>query len=107
MEAEGSVREIAQVGGVGSVTAFSILSEPAHLLATLKALPGVCNVRSEQFGGRRLVTVGWDAPAPNLARLWESISPLDIEAPITREPTLEEGYLALVGRHRDNTEAGR
>jgi ABC-2 type transport system ATP-binding protein len=107
IEAEGSVQEIAQAGGLGLVTAFSILSEPDHLLSTLEALPEVRNVRSEQFGGRRLVTVGWDSPTPNLARLWESTSTLNVEAPTTREPTLEEGYLALVGRHRDTTEAGR
>lgn len=105
--AEGSVREIALAGGLGMVSAFSLLSEPDRLLSTLTALSGVRDVRSEPFGGRRLVTVGWDSGEPDVDRLWESVAHLDVEAPITRQATLEEGYLSLVGRHRAAVEAER
>ncbi|HZE40869.1 MAG TPA: ABC transporter ATP-binding protein [Stackebrandtia sp.] len=97
--ARGTVSDIARAGGAGDVTGLRLASASEGLLARLRDLGGVLDVRAEETHGTRALTVTWYPGRADPAALARAAD-APLATLVTRPATLEEAYLALVARRR-------
>lgn len=98
LRARGTAEQIAAQGGLMSVTSFSTATLPDAVLAGIRAIPGVHGVIIDELRGQFVVAIGWAVHGRNVHLVADLIRPLDTSEPVTRPASLEEGYLALLGR---------
>ncbi|KQB84236.1 ABC transporter ATP-binding protein [Corynebacterium oculi] len=98
----GTVGEIARAAGVRGISTFTLNATAGEqgclrLRTALEDMPGVAQVRFRRVDTRFLFTVAW-AGASSEARVGEAARKqgFDPDDVVTRPPSLEEGYLALV-----------
>ncbi|KQB87441.1 ABC transporter ATP-binding protein [Corynebacterium lowii] len=98
----GTAREIAQAAGVESISTFTLDAEVGEeacrrLQTGIEAMSGVTQVRFRRVDTRFLFTVAWSI-GDSEARMSEVAldKGLYLDDVVTRPPSLEEGYLALV-----------
>ncbi|WPF66540.1 MULTISPECIES: ABC transporter ATP-binding protein [unclassified Corynebacterium] len=98
----GSVREIAQAAGVQSISTFSLNAGVGErrclrLRENLETMDSVLQARFRRVDARFLFSVSWaDAASEDHLAGTARAQGLDLDDMVTRPPSLEEGYLALV-----------
>jgi ABC-2 type transport system ATP-binding protein len=96
--ASGTPRELVATLGADHVVEFSVdAAVPADLMTTLRALPGVREVRASSGGVSLIATEVQDA-IPALMREVERLR-LHLSLLATHHATLEDVFVALTGRH--------
>jgi ABC-2 type transport system ATP-binding protein len=88
----GDTSTIAHAAGVHAVTTVLVATTDRDLAPELAAVPNVVTVGSTAMHGRTAYTVMWSGEPDHVAL--QRIYPPDADV-ITRQPTLEESYLAL------------
>ncbi|MGH3912907.1 MAG: ABC transporter ATP-binding protein [Pseudonocardiaceae bacterium] len=97
----GAVRDVADAAGVGDVTTLQVHSAPAELIARIGEIAGVLDVQCDEIVGQRSLTIAWAAGPSKPQDVLETCRDAMPTAVVTRPATLEEAYLALVGRRRE------
>ena len=96
--AEGTPRELKSVVADRSVVEVEAYGVPGDVLERLRALAGVTSVAIEERDQAQVISVHSDRGANLTQRVVEHLDGVRVERVSTREPTLEDAYIALVTR---------
>ena len=95
--AEGTPRSIKTIVGDQGVVEFEVVGLSRDRLAELRALPGVTSVAVSEHELAQLVTVHCARPADVMTHLGVILDGVSLEKISSREPTLEDAYIQLIG----------
>ena len=95
--AEGTPASIKTVVQDQGVVEFEVVGMPVERLAGLRALPGVTSVRVAEHELAQMVTVHCARPADVMTQLGMILDGIRLEKVSSREPTLEDAYVQLIG----------
>lgn len=95
--AEGNVHDIAAAAGLSGVTSFRSPTISDDLEASLRRVTGVVEVLTTQTYGGWHVDVAWSQTEPHAA----FATGLGLEPLGSRQPSLEESYLAFLAKNRE------
>jgi ABC-2 type transport system ATP-binding protein len=94
--AAGPPRSVKQTAGVLRVTELELAGVSPERLDGLRGIRGVSNVHIETVGMRQLVQIQSAAEADCVPDVIRALDQVTIERVTTREPTLEDAYVALI-----------
>lgn len=95
--AEGTPDSIKTVVQDQGVVEFEVVGMPVDRLASLRGLPGVRSVRVADHDLAQTVTVHCARPADVMTQLGMILDGIRLERVSSREPTLEDAYVQLIG----------
>jgi ABC-2 type transport system ATP-binding protein len=95
--AEGTPSSIKRVVENQGIVEFEVVGMPGERLAGLRALPGVSSVAMAEHELAQVVTVHCSRPADVMTQLGVILDGLSLQKVSSREPTLEDAYVQLVG----------
>jgi ABC-2 type transport system ATP-binding protein len=95
--AEGSPSSIKRVVENQGVVEFEIVGMPADRLVGLRGLPGVSSVVVVEHELAQVVTIQCTGPADVMTQLGVILDGLTLQKVSSREPTLEDAYVQLIG----------
>src|ERR1700674_391744 len=95
--AEGTPSSIKGVVENQGVVEFEVVGMPADRLAGLRGLPGVTSVVVSEHELAQVVTVQCARPADVMTQLGMLFDGLSLSRVSSREPTLEDAYVQLIG----------
>ena len=95
--AEGTPDSIKTVVQDQGVVEFEVVDMPAERIAGLRGLPGVRSVAVADKELAQLVTVHCARPAEVMTQLGVMLDGLKLDRLTSREPTLEDAYVQLIG----------
>ncbi|MGI8610558.1 MAG: ATP-binding cassette domain-containing protein [Candidatus Dormibacteria bacterium] len=96
--AQGTPRELKAVVADRSVVEVEAYGVPAAVIERLRGLPGVTSVAVEDRDQAQVLSVHSDRGANLTQVVVEQLDGVRVERVSTREPTLEDAYIALVTR---------
>jgi len=94
--AAGKPKDVKQIAGIERVVEIEVLAIDHHLLSQVRSIDGVSNVNVETVGMRQVLQVQMAADTDCLPAIIRTLPAIEIERVTTREPTLEDAYIALV-----------
>src|SRR5438552_2393697 len=103
--AEGTPSSIKTVVQDQGVVEFEVVGMPADRLAGLRTLPGVTSVAVADHELAQVVTIHCARPADVMTQLGLVLDGMTMEKVSSREPTLEDAYVQLIGDSPANSEA--
>ena len=103
--AEGTPSSIKTVVQDQGVVEFEVVGMPADRLAGLRTLPGVTSVAVADHELAQVVTIHCARPADVMTQLGLVLDGMTMEKVSSREPTLEDAYVQLIGDSPTNSEA--
>ncbi len=95
--AEGTPNSIKKVVRDQGVVEFEVVGLPAEKLAGLRALTGVKSVAVADHELAQVVTIHCSRPADVMTQLGVVLDGMSLEKVSSREPTLEDAYVQLIG----------
>jgi ABC-2 type transport system ATP-binding protein len=95
--AQGTPRSIKAVVEDQGVVEFEVVGLPVERVVALRNLPGVRSVRVAEHELAQLVTVHCTRPADVMTQLGMMLDGVQLEKVSSREPTLEDAYVQLIG----------
>jgi len=95
--AEGTPSSIKKVVQDQGVVEFEVVGMPAERLAGLRALTGVKSVAVADHELAQVVTIHCSRPADVMTQLGLVLDGMSLEKVSSREPTLEDAYVQLIG----------
>ena len=95
--AEGTPSSIKTSVAEQGVVEFEVVGMPRERLAGLRGLPGVTSVAVAEHELAQLVTVHCARPADVMTQLGLVLDGVKLEKVSSREPTLEDAYVQLIG----------
>ncbi len=95
--AEGTPSSIKKVVQDQGVVEFEVVGMPAERLAGLRALTGVKSVAIADHELAQVVTIHCSRPADVMTQLGLVLDGMSLEKVSSREPTLEDAYVQLIG----------
>jgi ABC-2 type transport system ATP-binding protein len=95
--AEGTPSSIKTRGGDQGVVEFEVVGLPRERLAGLRGLSGVSSVAVAEHDLAQVVTVHCARPADVMTQLTAVLDGVRLEKISSREPTLEDAYVRLIG----------
>jgi len=95
--AEGTPNSIKKVVRDQGVVEFEVVGMPAEKLAGLRALTGVKSVAVADHELAQVVTIHCSRPADVMTQLGVVLDGMSLEKVSSREPTLEDAYVQLIG----------
>ena len=95
--AEGTPSSIKNVVQDQGVVEFEVVGMPADRLAGLRALTGVKSVAVADHELAQVVTIHCSRPADVMTQLGLVLDGMSLEKVSSREPTLEDAYVQLIG----------
>ncbi|HKC82505.1 MAG TPA: ABC transporter ATP-binding protein [bacterium] len=95
--AEGTPSSIKKVVQDQGVVEFEVVGMPADRLAGLRALTGVKSVAVADHELAQVVTIHCSRPADVMTQLGLVLDGMSLEKVSSREPTLEDAYVQLIG----------
>ncbi len=95
--AEGSPSSIKTVVQDQGVVEFEVVGMPVDRLAGLRSLPGVRSVTISEHELAQVVTVHCARPADVMTQLGVILDGVKMQKVSSREPTLEDAYVQLIG----------
>jgi ABC-2 type transport system ATP-binding protein len=95
--AEGSPSSIKRVVENQGVVEFEVEGMPADRLVGLRGLPGVSSVVVVEHELAQVVTIHCTGPADVMTQLGVILDGLTLQKVSSREPTLEDAYVQLIG----------
>ena len=95
--AEGTPESIKTVVKDHGVVEFEVVGMPLDRLAGLRTLPGVTSVAVNEHELAQLVTVHCERPGDVMTQLGLILDGVRLERVSSREPTLEDAYVQLIG----------
>ena len=95
--AQGTPSSIKTTVQAQGVVEFEVEGMPATRLAALRSLPGVSSVAVAEHELAQVVTVHCVRPSDVMTRLGMILDGLKLEKVSSREPTLEDAYVQLIG----------
>lgn len=95
--AEGTPSSIKRLVESQGIVEFEVEAIPADRIAALRALPGVSSVGVSEHELAQLVTVHCARPADVMTQLGLILDGVVIQKVSSREPTLEDAYVQLIG----------
>jgi ABC-2 type transport system ATP-binding protein len=95
--AEGTPSSIKRVVENQGVVEFEVVGLGADRLAALRGLPGVSKVTVNEHELAQLVTVHCARPADVMTQLGLVLDGVGMQKVSSREPTLEDAYVQLIG----------
>jgi ABC-2 type transport system ATP-binding protein len=95
--AEGTPSSIKRVVENQGVVEFEVEGMPAGLLAGLRGMPGVSSVAVAEIELAQVVTMHCTRPADVMTQLGVVLGGMPIQKVSSREPTLEDAYVQLIG----------
>src|SRR5947209_2294609 len=87
------------------IVEFEVVGMPVERLAGLRSLPGVTSVAISEHELAQVVTVHCARPADVMTQLGVILDGVSLEKVSSREPTLEDAYVQLIGENPTNSEA--
>ncbi|OLB87949.1 MAG: multidrug ABC transporter ATP-binding protein [Actinobacteria bacterium 13_2_20CM_2_66_6] len=103
--AEGTPSSIKTLVHDQGIVEFEVVGMPVERLAGLRSLPGVRSVAISEHELAQVVTVHCARPADVMTRLGVILDGIKLEKVSSREPTLEDAYVQLIGENPTNSEA--
>jgi len=103
--AEGTPSSIKTVVQDQGVVEFEVVGMPADRLAGLRTLPGVTSVAVADHELAQVVTIHCARPGDVMTQLGLVLDGMTLEKVSSREPTLEDAYVQLIGDSGTNSEA--
>ena len=98
--AEGTPSSIKTLVQDQGIVEFEVVGMPVERLAGLRSLPGVTSVAISEHELAQVVTVHCARPADVMTRLGVILDGIKLEKVSSREPTLEDAYVQLIGDSR-------
>jgi len=95
--AEGTPSSIKTVVQDQGIVEFEVVGMPVERLAGLRRLPGVTSVAISEHELAQVVTVHCARPAEVMTQLGVILDGINLEKVSSREPTLEDAYVQLIG----------
>ncbi|TMC82565.1 MAG: ABC transporter ATP-binding protein [Chloroflexi bacterium] len=95
--AEGTPSSIKTVVRDQGIVEFEVVGMPVERLAGLRRLPGVTSVAISEHELAQVVTVHCARPAEVMTQLGVILDGINLEKVSSREPTLEDAYVQLIG----------
>jgi len=95
--AEGTPSSIKTVVRDQGIVEFEVVGMPVERLAGLRRLPGVTSVAISEHELAQVVTVHCARPAEVMTQLGVILDGVNLEKVSSREPTLEDAYVQLIG----------
>ncbi len=95
--AEGTPNSIKKVVRDQGVVEFEVVGLPAEKLAGLRALTGVKSIAVADHELAQVVTIHCSRPADVMTQLGVVLDGMSLEKVSSREPTLEDAYVQLIG----------
>ncbi|HEY1421210.1 MAG TPA: ABC transporter ATP-binding protein [Candidatus Dormibacteraeota bacterium] len=95
--AEGTPSSIKRIVENQGVVEFEVAAIPADRLAALRALPGVSSVAVADHELAQVVTVHCARPTEVMTQLGVLLEGIPLQKVSSREPTLEDAYVQLIG----------
>src|SRR3989440_3777558 len=95
--AEGSPSSIKTMVEDQGIVEFEVVGMPVERLAGLRDLPGVRSVAVSEHELAQVVTVHCARPADVMTQLGVILDGINLEKVSSREPTLEDAYVQLIG----------
>ena len=95
--AEGTPSSIKTVVRDQGIVEFEVVGMPVERLAGLRRLPGVTSVAISEHELAQVVTVHCARPAEVMPQLGVILDGINLEKVSSREPTLEDAYVQLIG----------
>ena len=95
--AAGTPKSIKDLVKDQGVVEFEVVGMPAETIAGLKSLPGVRAVAVVEHDLAQLVTVQCSSPADVMTHLTSVLDGVPLQKVSSREPTLEDAYVQLIG----------
>jgi len=95
--AEGTPSSIKTVVRDQGIVEFEVVGMPVERLAGLRRLPGVTSVAISEHELAQVVTVHCARPAEVMTQLGVILDGIKLEKVSSREPTLEDAYVQLIG----------
>ncbi len=95
--AEGTPSSIKRVVENQGVVEFEVVGMPADRLVGLRGLPGVSSIAVAEHELAQVVTVHCTRPGDVMTQLGVILDGLTLQKVTSREPTLEDAYVQLVG----------
>jgi ABC-2 type transport system ATP-binding protein len=95
--AEGTPSSIKRVVENQGVVEFEVVGMPADRLAGLRGLAGVSSVTVVDQELAQVVTINCTCPADVMTQLGVILEGLTLRKVSSREPTLEDAYVQLIG----------
>src|SRR5207237_8041482 len=89
-----SIRTLVQDQGI---VGFEVVGMPVERLAGLRSLPGVTSVAISEHELAQVVTVHCARPAEVMTQLGVILDGINLQKVSSREPTLEDAYVQLIG----------
>jgi len=98
--AEGTPSSIKTLVQDQGIVEFEVVGMPVERLAGLRSLPGVTSVAISEHELAQVVTVHCARPAEVMTQLGVILDGIRLEKVSSREPTLEDAYVQLIGDSR-------
>ncbi len=98
--AEGTPSSIKTLVQDQGIVEFEVVGMPVERLAGLRGLPGVTSVAISEHELAQVVTVHCARPAEVMTQLGVILDGIRLEKVSSREPTLEDAYVQLIGDSR-------
>jgi len=98
--AEGTPSSIKTLVQDQGIVEFEVVGLPVERLAGLRGLPGVTSVAISEHELAQVVTVHCARPAEVMTQLGVILDGIRLEKVSSREPTLEDAYVQLIGDSR-------
>ena len=95
--AEGTPSSIKRVVENQGVVEFEVVGMPADRLIGLRGLPGVSSIAVAEHELAQVVTVHCTRPGEVMTQLGVILDGLTLQKVTSREPTLEDAYIQLIG----------
>jgi ABC-2 type transport system ATP-binding protein len=95
--AEGTPSSIKKVVQDQGVVEFEVVGMPGDRVAGLRTLPGVKSVAVSDHDLAQMVTIHCARPADVMTQLGVILDGINLEKVSSREPTLEDAYVQLIG----------
>jgi ABC-2 type transport system ATP-binding protein len=95
--AEGTPSSIKRAVENQGIVEFEVVGMPADRLAGLRGLPGVSSVAIAEHELAQVVTVHCTRPADVMTQLGVILDGVPLQKVSSREPTLEDAYVQLIG----------
>ena len=95
--AEGTPSSIKTVVRDQGIVEFEVVGMPVERLAGLRRLPGVTSVAISEHELAQVVTAHCARPAEVMTQLGVILDGINLEKVSSREPTLEDAYVQLIG----------
>src|SRR5438309_5862607 len=98
--AEGTPSSIKTLVQDQGIVEFEVVGMPVERLAGLRGLPGVTSVAISEHELAQVVTVHCARPAEVMTQLGVILDGINLQKVSSREPTLEDAYVQLIGDSR-------